>query len=180
MASFMLPMLVLFLFACSIKPARDGCANIEKRKAQGERIRPTAFFALLRQGFDRKILMTTLLRTTLIAAALALPVVVQAKQSVPPKPAALPQKTTRAQGLWIDVRTPQEFRSGHLQGAINIPVQQIRAGIAAASPDKNAPLNLYCRSGRRVEAAMQELKAMGYTNITNHGGYENLLRQGLR
>ena len=61
--------------------------------------------------------------------------------------------------MWIDVRTPQEFRSGHLQGAINIPVQHIRAGIAAASPDKNAPLNLYCRSGRRVEAAMQELVA---------------------
>ena len=125
--------------------------------------------------------MTILLHTTLIAAALALPLAAQATQGAQPKSAAaLPQKTARAQGMWIDVRTPQEFRSGHLQGAINIPVQQIRAGITAASPDKKAPLNLYCRSGRRVEAAMQELKAMGYTNITNHGGYENLLRQGLR
>lgn len=125
--------------------------------------------------------MRPLLRTTLIAVALTWPLAAQATQGAQPQSAAtLPQETARAQGMWIDVRTPQEFRSGHLQGAINIPVQHIRAGIAAASPDKNAPLNLYCRSGRRVEAAMQELKAMGYTNITNHGGYEHLLRQGLR
>ena len=124
--------------------------------------------------------MHTRFRTVLTAAVLALPLALQATQNLPPKPGALPQKNAKAQGVWIDVRTPEEFRSGHLQGAINIPVQNIRAAITAASPDKNAPLHLYCRSGRRVELALQELKAMGYTNITNHGGYQDLLNKGLR
>lgn len=121
-----------------------------------------------------------LFRTVLTAAALAWPLASQATQNVPTQPGALLQKNAKAQGIWIDVRTPEEFRTGHLQGAINIPVQNIRAAITAASPDKNAPLHLYCRSGRRVELALQELKAMGYTNITNHGGYQELLNKGLR
>lgn len=120
--------------------------------------------------------MQTFFRTTLIAAALVLPVVAQASQDVASKPGAV----AKARGVWIDVRTPEEFLSGHLQGAINIPVQNIREAIMAVSSDKNAPLHLYCRSGRRVEVALQELKALGYTNITNHGGYEDLLRKGLR
>ncbi|MDO4769502.1 MAG: rhodanese-like domain-containing protein [Brachymonas sp.] len=125
--------------------------------------------------------MQAFFRTTLIAAALALPVAAQATQSVASKTGALPSKpVAKARGLWIDVRTPEEFRSGHLQGAINIPVQNIRSAIMAVSPDKNAPLHLYCRSGRRVEVALQELKALGYTNITNHGGYEDLLRRGIQ
>ena len=121
-----------------------------------------------------------LFRTVLTAAALAWPLASQATQNVPTQPGALSQKNAKAQGIWIDVRTPEEFRTGHLQGAINIPVQNIRAAITAASPDKNAPLHLYCRSGRRAELALQELKAMGYTNITNHGGYQELLNKGLR
>lgn len=125
--------------------------------------------------------MPTFFRLPLIAVALALPVAAQARPGVAAKPGAVSSKpAAKARGVWIDVRTPEEFRSGHLQGAINIPVQQIRAAIMAVSPDKHAPLHLYCRSGRRVEVALQELKALGYTNITNHGGYEDLLKKGLR
>lgn len=125
--------------------------------------------------------MQAFFRTTLITAALALPVAAQATQSVASKTGTLSSKpVAKARGIWIDVRTPEEFRSGHLQGAINIPVQHIRSAIMAVSPDKNAALHLYCRSGRRGEAALQELKALGYTNITNHGGYEDLLRRGIQ
>lgn len=125
--------------------------------------------------------MQVFFRTTLITAALALPVAAQATPSVASQTGALSSRpAVKARGLWIDVRTPEEFRSGHLQGAINIPVQHIRSAIMAVSPNKNAPLHLYCRSGRRVEAALQELKALGYTNITNHGGYEDLLRRGMQ
>ena len=42
------------------------------------------------------------------------------------------------------------------------------------------PINLYCRSGRRAEAALTELKNAGYTNVTNHGGYEDLVKKGLK
>ena len=93
------------------------------------------------------------------------------------KSAAQPAK---AKGVWIDVRSAEEFKEGHLQGALNIPHDQIVDRIKSVSPDKNAPVNLYCRSGRRAEAALTELKKAGYTNVTNHGGYEDLVKKGLK
>ena len=86
----------------------------------------------------------------------------------------------KAKGIWIDVRSAEEFNAGHLQDAVNIPHDQILARIQAVSPDKNAPVNLYCRSGRRAETALTELKNAGYTNVTNHGGYEDLVKKGLK
>ena len=96
----------------------------------------------------------------------------QAKQSM-----VQPEK---AKGVWIDVRSAEEFNDGHLQDSINIPHDQIVERIKAVSPDKDAPINLYCRSGRRAEVALTELKKAGYTNVTNHGGYEDLLKKGLK
>ena len=86
----------------------------------------------------------------------------------------------KAKGVWIDVRSAEEFNAGHLQGAVNIPHDKIVEGIKAISSDKDAPINLYCRSGRRAEAALTELKNAGYTNVTNHGGYEDLVKKGLK
>lgn len=86
----------------------------------------------------------------------------------------------KAKGIWIDVRSAEEFNAGHLQDAVNIPHDQILARIQAVSLDKNAPVNLYCRSGRRAETALTELKNAGYTNVTNHGGYEDLVKKGLK
>ena len=86
----------------------------------------------------------------------------------------------KAKGVWIDVRSAEEFNSGHLQNAVNIPHDQIIEGIKAVSSDKNAPINLYCRSGRRAEVALNELKKAGYTNVTNHGGYDDLVKKGLK
>lgn len=86
----------------------------------------------------------------------------------------------KAKGVWIDVPSADEFNAGHLQDAVNIPHDQILARIQAVSPDKNAPVNLYCRSGRRAEAALTERKNAGYTNVTNHGGYEDLVKKGLK
>lgn len=122
--------------------------------------------------------MRKLLTVVCLAAAFAVPVAAQAAAAKPAeKTAAQPAK---AKGIWIDVRTPEEFKEGHLKDAVNIPVDQIGARIGSVSPDKSAPLNLYCRSGRRSEAALQELKKMGYTNVTNHGGYQDLLQKGLK
>ena len=120
--------------------------------------------------------MKNLFKTLLVAGALVLPMAAQAAQ--PAAPAAA--QTKRAAGVWIDVRTPEEFKEGHLQDAVNIPVDQITANIARVAPNKNAPVNLYCRSGRRAEVALQELRKMGYTNVTNHGGYQDLLKAGIR
>ena len=122
--------------------------------------------------------MRKLLTVVCLAAAFAVPVAAQAAAAKPAeKTAAQPAK---AKGIWIDVRTPEEFKEGHLKDAVNIPVDQIGARIGSVSPDKSAPVTLYCRSGRRSEAALQELKKMGYTNVTNHGGYQDLLQKGLK
>ena len=117
--------------------------------------------------------------TALLAAAMLSPAVyaADAHAAAHPAPSVQPAK---AKGVWIDVRSEEEFKSGHLQGAVNIPHDQIVERIKSVSPDKNAPVNLYCRSGRRAEAALTELKKAGYTNVTNHGGYEDLVKKGLK
>ena len=96
----------------------------------------------------------------------------QAKQSM--------VQSEKAKGVWIDVRSAEEFNAGHLQDAVNIPHDKIVEGVKALGSVKDAPINLYCRSGRRAEAALTELKNAGYTNVTNHGGYEDLVKKGLK
>lgn len=78
----------------------------------------------------------------------------------------------QADAIWIDVRSQAEFDGGHVTGALLMPHDNIHALIGQAVPDKAADIHLYCRSGRRAEAALQTLRNMGYTNVTNEGGYE--------
>ena len=73
--------------------------------------------------------------------------------------------------LIIDVRTPGEFSDGHLENAINVPLQNI-SSISSVAPDKNTVLYLYCRSGRRVKMAIAELKKLGYNNLHDLGGMQ--------
>lgn len=70
--------------------------------------------------------------------------------------------------LW-DVRTPQEYREGHIPGSENVPLQSLgkRSGNSA---EKQAPLFVYCYSGSRSRQAVGILKYMGYTNVKNLGG----------
>ena len=78
------------------------------------------------------------------------------------------------------MRSAEEFNAGHLQDAVNIPHDKIVEGVKALGSAKDEPINLYCRSGRRAEIALTELKNAGYTNVTNHGGYEDLVKKGLK
>lgn len=114
----------------------------------------------------------------LLAALMALPTA-HALAANPAEKAAAVQPA-KARGVWIDVRSAEEFKAGHLQGALNISADEIASKIKSISPDKNAPVNLYCRSGRRAEAALQILKKEGYTNVRNHGGYDDLVKKGLK
>ena len=82
---------------------------------------------------------------------------------------ACPADETTA--IWIDVRTPAEFASGHVKGAINIEFQTIGDQIAAVTDNKSADIRLYCRSGRRSGVAKEALKKLGYKSVTNEGGY---------
>lgn len=82
-----------------------------------------------------------------------------------------------ANELWIDVRTPEEFNAGHVQGAAHIPFEEIAARIGEVTTDKNATIRLYCRTGRRSGIALETLQAMGFTNATNEGGYEEIAQK---
>ncbi len=78
--------------------------------------------------------------------------------------------------LVIDVRTPEEFSSGHIDGAINIPYDQIDAKLPALNKTKkDENILVYCRSGRRSEAAKQTLLKLGYKNVQNGGGMDDLM-----
>ena len=79
-------------------------------------------------------------------------------------------------GKKVDVRTPEEFSSGHIDGAINIPYDQIDAKLPALNKTKkDENILVYCRSGRRSEAAKQTLLKLGYKNVQNGGGMDDLM-----
>lgn len=71
--------------------------------------------------------------------------------------------------LLLDVRTPEEYRGGHIPGSRSLPLQELD-GIAALTPGKDTPLYLYCHSGARAGQAAAMLKRMGYTHVKNLGG----------
>ena len=76
--------------------------------------------------------------TALLAAAMLSPAVYAAgaHAAAHPAPSVQPAK---AKGIWIDVRTPEEYQEGHLADAVNIPLDQIANKISATAADKNAP-----------------------------------------
>ncbi len=65
----------------------------------------------------------------------------------------------------IDVRTPEEFADGHIQGAVNIPVQQPGFAAEVAQLDPNGIYAVYCRSGNRSQPAVAEMKNAGITTV---------------
>jgi len=77
--------------------------------------------------------------------------------------------------IWIDVRTPEEFAQGHIAGSINVPYEIIGREIGGITRDIDSDIRVYCRSGRRSGVAMDTLKGMGYENVINEGGYEDLM-----
>lgn len=75
--------------------------------------------------------------------------------------------------LLIDVRTSAEFEQRHIEGAINIPLNEIAKQMKKI--DKSQPIVLYCRSGNRSGQAYELLAQSGYTLLLNGGGIEEML-----
>ena len=71
--------------------------------------------------------------------------------------------------ILLDVRTPDEYREGHIPGSRNVPLQSIEQAKSVAK-DSATPLFVYCYSGSRSSQATAILKRMGYTNVKNIGG----------
>ena len=70
----------------------------------------------------------------------------------------------------VDVRTQEEYDSGHIPGAICIPNESISTEQPEELPDLEQTILVYCRSGRRSKEASQKLADIGYTNIYEFGG----------
>lgn len=77
------------------------------------------------------------------------------------------RNTTNA--VLLDVRTVDEYRQGHIDGSLNIPLQDIHS-VRNNIPDLDKPIYVHCLSGARSAQATSVLKSMGYTNVTDIGG----------
>lgn len=88
-----------------------------------------------------------------------------------PHPRIAPQRArelVNAGALLLDVRTPQEFAQGHLDGAVNIPFDELAARLTEIGA-KDRQVVVYCHSGRRSALARQTLSDAGYPYVYDLG-----------
>lgn len=114
-----------------------------------------------------------------IPALLALALVLTGVTNFTPKTTGYRQVTTEEavnimqteeNYVILDVRTAQEFASGHIPGAVLLPNETIGTEDIPLLPDKDQLILVYCRSGNRSKQAAEKLAQLGYTNIVEFGG----------
>jgi rhodanese-related sulfurtransferase len=114
----------------------------------------------------KTVIAALLLATAL--PALAEPAVPSSQASPPIAPGVVDGATAKALvaagARVVDVRTPQEFASGHVPGAINIPYEEIGKRASEIGPP-STPVVLYCRTGRRSEIAAGALQKAGFSRV---------------
>jgi len=78
--------------------------------------------------------------------------------------------------LVLDVRRADEYRDGHIAGALNIPVDELasRAGVLGVPHDRE--IVVYCVSGRRATRAQETLQSLGYSHVRQLDGSLNAWR----
>lgn len=73
----------------------------------------------------------------------------------------------------LDVRTKEEYETGHIKDSILIPVDVLEKEAIESLKDKEATIFIYCRSGNRSKTAANVLINMGYKNVYDLGGINN-------
>lgn len=73
----------------------------------------------------------------------------------------------------LDVRTPDEFKNGHVKGSVNAPLSSLTRS-SKLPKKKNVPVITCCASGRRSGIAKSHLQALGYTQVYNAGAWRSL------
>ncbi len=79
----------------------------------------------------------------------------------------------------VDVRTPEEYKAGHLSYSSNMDYKKEDFKTQIAKLDKSKPVYLYCRTGNRSGKSVEILKQQGFTTVYNIGGLEYLKTLGL-
>jgi rhodanese-related sulfurtransferase len=103
-------------------------------------------------------------------AVLAAPAAVSAGSPAPEISAeeALSQRQSGDGPVFLDVRTPEEFASGHVPGAVNIPIKELSTRLAELEKDDR--LVVYCERGTRSALAIDTLVGAGYTDVSHLTG----------
>jgi phage shock protein E len=108
------------------------------------------------------------------SAAPPTPTSAPAAAGLPDRDPALAHKLVAAGGVLVDVRTPEEFATRHLDGAVNIPVDELKTRLGEVDKltggDKDKPIVVYCQSGGRAGRAKTVLLGAGHPQVTNLGG----------
>lgn len=65
----------------------------------------------------------------------------------------------------LDVREPDEFKAGHIEGAVNVPIRTLAQSLNKLPADKATPIAVACKSGIRAAYGTMTLKLLGYTNV---------------
>ncbi len=82
------------------------------------------------------------------------------------------RKLVQEGGGLVDVRSADEYEQGHIEGAVNIPVDELPARLGELD-DSTGPLILYCRTGGRAHKAAGVLQSHGYTDVHELGAMSN-------
>lgn len=109
--------------------------------------------------------------------------VMEAKKSVKEYPAAeVQQRMSAPETLLIDVREPDEYRQGHLPGAVNIPRGMLEFKISSEPTLQHLdrPIVVYCKTSGRAALSIVAMQAMGFTNVVSlAGGFDAWSAGGL-
>lgn len=81
--------------------------------------------------------------------------------------------------VYVDVRTPEEYAAGHVEGAILIPHTEMAQRYTELEQYRDREIVVYCRSGRRSGIAKGILEDEGFDNVTNGGGFSELQAEGV-
>lgn len=79
----------------------------------------------------------------------------------------------------VDVRTPEEYAAGHVEGAVNIDsaAEDLREQLDALPRDRYYVV--YCATGRRAAGVVDTMRSLGFGSVVNGGGYDDLVDQGV-
>lgn len=97
--------------------------------------------------------------------------------TAPADPADNSLTASQPETLIIDVRSQEEWDSGHLPQAVHIPHTEIAEKIGEHTSDKNTKIVLYCEAGGRAGKAQEKLQELGFVDVENAGGYDDVQKR---